>query len=48
MRCDQAGGISTVLTSGSVRPPRTSASQTASSAALSELPGWMIGLTSSL
>ena len=48
MRFDQAGGISMVLTSGSWRPARTRASQTASSAALSELPGWMIGLTSSL
>ena len=44
----QAGGISSVLVSGSERPARTSASTTASSAALSELPAWTIGLTSSL
>ena len=44
---DQASGIRMVLASGAVRPARASTSNTASSAAESELPGWMIGLMSS-
>ena len=44
---DQASGTSMVLTIGALRPPRTSTSNTASSAPLSDVPPGMIGLMSS-
>ena len=44
----QASGIIMVLAMGRSRPARTMSSKTASSAAESELPDWMIGLRSSI
>src|SRR5262245_42822467 len=44
---DHASGTRIVLAIGAERPARTSTSSTASSAAESDDPGWMIGLMSS-